>query len=249
MVDETNFEGEIWKEIPEFEGFYEASTHGRIKSLDRVKFLKNNKEKVLVGKILSDVRSEWYGKVTLYMLDEKFQFNTHRLIAKTFIPNPDNLPEVNHKDGIKSNNHVDNLEWCTHKENSEHALINNLFKPKSGIESGNAKLTDVQVIEMRNLYYKGNMTLLELRDKYSIAYGAIYNIIKGRNWKHIPMPENIDINLSRKRVSKITFENSVDIKNKYLIECVKICDLAKEYGVKWNTIKAIIDGRTWKNAG
>lgn len=98
---------EIWCPINGYEGIYEVSDQGRVKSL------KFGKERILkTDKVVGG-----YLQVTLCKNGELKKYRVHRLVAKTFIPNPDNLPQVNHKDENKTNNSVHNLEWCTNKYN------------------------------------------------------------------------------------------------------------------------------------
>lgn len=105
---------EIWKDIKGYEGKYQISNTGYVKSLD---FNHTGKEKILKNK----VNYKGYCFVTLYKENKQYYPRIHRLVAETFIPNPDNLPQVNHIDGNKSNNSVENLEWCTNLENIRHA--------------------------------------------------------------------------------------------------------------------------------
>lgn len=98
---------EIWKDIKGFEGLYQISNYGRVKSLN---YRLTGKEQLMT----QGTTHKGYKKVKF--LDHKKYF-VHRLVAEAFIPNPDNLPQVNHKDEDKTNNHVVNLEWCTNKYN------------------------------------------------------------------------------------------------------------------------------------
>lgn len=111
---------EIWRPIKEWETLYEVSNLGRVRSKDRV-VNRNVKGKVIPtkykGKILSSHLNRGYEYVTLTNSPIKRQLKVHRLVAEAFIHNPDNLPQVNHKDENKVNNHVDNLEWCTNEYN------------------------------------------------------------------------------------------------------------------------------------
>ena len=101
---------EIWCPIKGYESLYEVSDQGRVRSL------KFGKERILKpGRM-----SKGYLFVSLYKNGEQKKCKVHRLVAKTFIPNPDNLPEVNHKDEDKTNNKVSNLEWCDRKYNQNY---------------------------------------------------------------------------------------------------------------------------------
>ena len=103
-------------DIPGFEGRYKASSNGQILSCP-----KTNIDKILKQRI-----EDGYLVITSGKRPHRKKLRVHRLIALTFIPNPQNKPEVNHIDGNKQNNHYANLEWCTRKENAEHASLNRL---------------------------------------------------------------------------------------------------------------------------
>ena len=107
---------EVWENISGFEGFYQISNLGRIKSFH------NKKD----GIILSVKHSGgWYLSARLSNRTAKKTFRIHRLVAEHFIPNPENKTEVNHKDRDKQNNDVSNLEWVTSCENMKHAVNTN----------------------------------------------------------------------------------------------------------------------------
>ena len=108
---------EIWKDIDEFEGLYQVSNLGNVKSLN---YRHTGKERIL--KPLTDKYG--YLFVTIYKNGKLKNYKIHRLVAKAFIPNPDGKPEVNHKDENKINNCVDNLEWMTSKENINYGTRN-----------------------------------------------------------------------------------------------------------------------------
>ena len=114
---------ELWKDVKDYEGLYQVSTLGRVRSLDKYVNAKiRNVDKVLKrGRILKPVyNKDGYLKVNLYKNGKETNFFVHRLVAKTFIPNPDNLPLVNHKDEVKDNNYPYNLEWCTDEYNKNY---------------------------------------------------------------------------------------------------------------------------------
>ena len=108
----------------------------------------------------------------------------HRMIAKEWIPNPNNLPYINHRDGQKLNNAIENLEWCDHKGNMQHAYKTKLIVMKKGEEAANAKLTEAEVLEIRKLYAEGR-TQQSLADQFNIGRGTIGKITTRRIWTHI----------------------------------------------------------------
>lgn len=117
-----DLENEIWKDIEGFEGYYEISNYGRVKSLPKTMGNKNHLSPVRILKVKIDKYG--YPCVKLCSQVEKGKikyFTVHRLVAKAFIPNPNNLKTVNHKDGDKQNNFAENLEWNSHKDNIIHA--------------------------------------------------------------------------------------------------------------------------------
>ena len=105
---------EIWKDISGFEGMYQISNLGRVKSLERYS-LQNH---LISEKILKTCHAQaGYVDVSLYKNGKRYHRKPHKLVAEAFIPNPNNLPEVDHIDTNKDNNRVDNLRWVTHSEN------------------------------------------------------------------------------------------------------------------------------------
>ena len=110
---------EIWKAIPDYEEYYEVSNTGKIRSVTRTIIYKNGAVHNLIGKELKqDIeKNQGYYRICLNKNGIKKTFKVHRLVALAFIPNPDNLPFVNHKDENKLNNNINNLEWCTAEYN------------------------------------------------------------------------------------------------------------------------------------
>lgn len=113
---------EVWKDIEGWEGFYQISNHGRVKSLPRPRHGGHNhymsKEKIRAA----SVNNMGYSVVLLYKNKVYDRRYVHRMVAMAFIPNPDDKPLVNHIDNNPKNNHIDNLEWCTQTENMQHAV-------------------------------------------------------------------------------------------------------------------------------
>lgn len=118
---------EIWRDIPDFKGYYQASNLGRIRSVTRkarVKILHNDFRTIKERIISPATTKDGYLKVSLSKNHKRYYFKVHRLIAITFIPNPNNYPVINHKDENKQNNCVDNLEWCSIKYNCNYGSRN-----------------------------------------------------------------------------------------------------------------------------
>lgn len=116
---------EIWKDIKGYEGYYHVSNLGRVRSLDRYVATVGNSsgQRLIKGKLKE--QNDWNAKnggsyyaVILSKNNISVRYAVHRLVAEAFIPNPDNLPCINHKDENKHNNNVDNLEWCTVEYNN-----------------------------------------------------------------------------------------------------------------------------------
>ena len=120
---------EIWKKIDNYDN-YEVSTLGRVRSIDTTIVRSNGRPMIIKGKILRPYKdNKGYLHVSLYNDKGRRRNQVHRLVAKAFIPNPDNLLQVNHIDENKQNNCIDNLEWCTNNYNTNYGNRNqNLSK-------------------------------------------------------------------------------------------------------------------------
>lgn len=177
---------EIWKDIEGYEGLYQVSSLGRVKSLDRyVNCPINgiNAKRLAPGKILFLGCRNRYPFITLYKTNISKTFSVHWLVAKAFIPNPENRKEINHLNGSRLDNNVSNLEWCTHSENIRHADKTGLRKMPKGENQCNSKLKQHQVNSLRFEYKNNNITQLELAKKYGVSRQTISDIINFKYWK------------------------------------------------------------------
>lgn len=175
---------EVWKDIKEYEGLYQVSSLGRVKSLN---YNKTKKEK-----ILKPHESRGYYNVTLYKNGFHKYYGIHRLVAKEFIVNPKNKTQVNHKDGNKKNNNIENLEWVTSSENMKHAFENNLHKKYYGKEHNNAR--KIKQYTLNNIFIKEWGSIVEAANYYKTSIENIYSCLnkksktaKGFKWEYSQM--------------------------------------------------------------
>ena len=118
-LPKKTMEKEIWRPIKGYEGYYEVSSYGNVRSVDRVVVYSNERKHFYKGQILRLSKDkDGYLQCNLAKNKKNKLCKVHRLVAYTFIPNSNNLPIINHKDVNPSNNHVDNLEWCTYSYNN-----------------------------------------------------------------------------------------------------------------------------------
>ncbi len=112
---------------------------------------------------------------------------THRLVAMAFIDNPENKKEVNHINGIKTDNRVGNLEWTTRKENAEHAAKTGLMKIQIGETSNNCKISEAAAIDIKSNYKKGKANMRYFVEKYNITAHSVRNIANGKTWGYLTL--------------------------------------------------------------
>ncbi len=176
---------EIWKDVPCFEGVYQASNLGRIRTVDRISPTCYGSTRKLKGKVVAENGGKrGYLRVSSRAHGVMF---AHRLIAITWIPNPNNLPVINHIDGNKSNNNPLNLEWCTQPYNVRHGFNTGLTPRKTllkGDESIAAKLTEVSVANIKRRLLDGERAV-DLAKEYGVNKNTIGELKAGRSWGHV----------------------------------------------------------------
>lgn len=122
-------EKEIWKDVEGYEEFYQISNFGEVRSKDRWRNNGSKSRYLLKSKTMTKSKTTTgYWKIGFFKDGKRREFKIHRLVAFAFIPNPENKPNINHKDGNPLNNHISNLEWCTQSENLQHAYETGLRK-------------------------------------------------------------------------------------------------------------------------
>lgn len=187
---------EQWTKVRGYEDKYLVSTRGRVYSLPRV--ITRGVKKILQpirGRFMAVIRRKIKGNVyaVVGLSDEQGirYFYVHRLVAEAFIPNPDNLPEVNHKNLNKTDNWVSNLEWSTSSGNKKHAVENGVLfnpNPKRGEAVGSSKLTKRKVLTI----LRSDKSAAHFAKKYSVTTALIYMIRRGEIWKHLYQDQNAE---------------------------------------------------------
>ncbi|MFD6509331.1 NUMOD4 motif-containing HNH endonuclease [Bacillus sp. NPDC060175] len=175
---------EIWKDIQGFEGRYQVSNLGRVRSIDRIDAV-GRKKKGQVLKAYKDLKK--YTRVYIYLNEGYGQKRpVHQMVARAFVPNPEDKPEINHIDGNKDNNMASNLEWCTSSENTIHAFKNGLATTV-GEKHRATKITEEDALFIRNNYKPRDKEYgaTALAGKFGLSRATVENIAKGFTWKYL----------------------------------------------------------------
>ena len=164
---------EIWKNVVGFEEQYEISNLGNLRSKERfVKHWRGGERKYKSNFKNIRLNDKGYFRCNLKNEGKRYDFTIHKLVALAFIPNEENKPFINHKNGIKTDNRVENLEWCSASENVTHAVKNRLVK---------TKLTDEQAKEIFN----SQLSNRKLAKIYNVTHGIIWRIKNKKAYKHL----------------------------------------------------------------
>ena len=172
---------EVWKDIPNYESFYQVSNMGRVKGLDRLIVQKNGVLKKVKGVILKQATTiHGYKRVCLRRDDNKTMAVVHRLVMLAFKYNG-KKKFVNHIDGNKTNNKLSNLEWCTPQENSQHAKVNKLMNNSYGSKNGATKLTESNVLSILEGASDG-FTASDMAKYYGVTKATVLALLNGYTW-------------------------------------------------------------------
>ena len=172
---------EIWKDIEGYEGLYQVSNLGRVKSLSRLIIRSTGRNYYIPERLLNAMLDkDGYERVCLTNAGKGVNRFIHRLVALAFIRNPENKLQINHKNGVKTDNRVENLEWNTNSENIKHSY-NFLNRPRlRGESNGGSKLTKEAIEEIRN----STLSQGKLSKIYNVSQQQISRIVNYENWKY-----------------------------------------------------------------
>jgi len=180
-----NIINEEWRDAVGYEGFYQVSNFGNVRSCDRYVKCMNEGVALLKGKARKICLSiDGYPRVTTRQSGKGRTETVHTLVAKAFLGDRPVGYHVNHLDGNKQNNFVGNLEYCTQSENQIHAYRLGLKKGLKGESSSRAKLKACDIPEIRNRLAKGQSTS-SIAKEYKVSQSTIYFIHTKRSWSHI----------------------------------------------------------------
>lgn len=170
-------DGEVWRDIEVYDGDYQISKTGKVRS-------QKSGEWRPLKRFLN---RGGYEAVILSKNDTPRKFLVHVLVARAFVPNPENKPEVNHIDGNKMNNCAWNLEWVTRSENLRHATRTGLMRYKRGTNNGNARLTEDDVHYIREKYIPKHPEFgaSALSRKFHVNIKTVLRVIRHESYKDV----------------------------------------------------------------
>lgn len=175
---------EEWRPIDGYEGRYEVSDLGRIRSLTTMVETRPGVFRVNKGRIHSPCQRQGYPIVSLRGGLKMPNHYVHRLVAGAFIPNPENKPHINHINSVRNDNRVENLEWCTPAENAQHSARMGRRNPLRGEDCPTSVLTAKQVRSIRRRL-GGGARPAHLAREYGVDRGTIVQIKYRKTWNHL----------------------------------------------------------------
>lgn len=165
------------EKIPFAPGYY-VSMNGNIYS-------GNFNKTGLFKELKHDVGKKGYHRVTFHINKRRVRFLVHRLVAEVFIPNPNNLPIINHLDSNRGNNNVRNLEWSNQSKNIFHGIAKGNITPTQGEKHGCHLLTEKQVLKIRDMWIPRKVSQEKIALLFGVKRGAIKDIVERKTWRHI----------------------------------------------------------------
>lgn len=179
IYSNEEIESEIWKPVSGYEGLYEVSNLGRVKSLSRVVFFGHGckAKKIIPEKILVTSNRNGYRQVSLCLSGKQTEFSVHRIVCTAFHEKPENYTVVNHKNSIKTDNRAINLEWCTHKHNTQEAITSGIMDCIFGENSSVSTISDMDIVNIRKMYASGRYTQREIGKLFGVSQTHVKDIV------------------------------------------------------------------------
>ena len=246
---DTGMENEVWKSVLEYEGYYEVSNLGRVRSIDRI-----IKKKLYLGKIIKESDNQGYKMVNLSKNSKGKGKLVHRLVAYSFLDNPNGYPDVNHKDLNKTNNKLYNLEWISEKQNTEHAIKNGAMNYLFGEKNFRSIFTYNQITDIRKEYWESLLSTSDLATKYNASKACIVAIISNYHWCDEEYQKILD-SKGKRKYRNIGAKNGAAKLNQFQV--LEIRELSKngettnslavKFGLSWAGMNKIIIRETWKH--
>ena len=258
---------EIWKDIKGFEGRYQVSNMGRVRSLDHTKIIKRDGYKDCMvffrGKILTPMLNFGYYRVAMIPENGKRrQYLIHRLVAEAFIPNPNHLPMINHKDEVKSNNTVGNLEWCDALYNNNYGtrnerLFESVCKPRMRAVLQYDKDGNL-IQQFKSLSEASRVTGIEVQYIHSACHnrerrhgtkGYIFRFAdNGSNIKNTQKYNNLE-HWQKHNIARRKKVCQYDLNGNFIREYESISDASKTTGIHFMNISRNCSGELRKTHG
>ncbi|MDH0749524.1 NUMOD4 motif-containing HNH endonuclease [Pseudomonas sp. GD03842] len=177
---------EIWKDVVGFEGSYEVSSHGRVRSLDRICIGPSGRTRSRKGALMTQTLDKGYFLVSLFGPDAKVMRRVHRLVAEAFHGAPSDGAVVNHIDGNKVNNLYTNLEWTTVQGNTVHSYATGLQLGRKGTAHHNIRITEDDVRNIVRRLSNGERQD-SIASEFGISKSQVSLINLGKRWEHLDL--------------------------------------------------------------
>lgn len=216
---------EIWKDTAH-SALHEVSSSGQVRNKKTMRILKP------AGRT---------GYVFVQLKNRGKSWNIHRLVAEAFLPNQSNLPFVNHKNGIKSDNRIENLEWVTASQNKKHSV--EVLGMGRGEHHGMSRFTDADVLDMRRLWGEGvESKVIAMSHETSVA--QIHAICKGKIWRHLPVTPRPD----RFRAKKLCHQDAIEIRK--MAESGETgTSIARIFNIDPSTVSKVVKNKIFRAKG
>jgi predicted XRE-type DNA-binding protein len=180
----STLHGEEWRSVPGYEGWYDVSNFGRVRSLPIMVKVWRYGERLRIGKILTPSYAGSYPTIRLCRDSIGKTFRLHRLVLETFVgPCPPGMEARHFPDRSHSNNRLDNLSWATKKQNAADKEVQG--QSQKGEQGNNAKLRDEDVIRIRRLYATGKLSQKLLGEIFGVCQAQVGRIVAGQRWGHL----------------------------------------------------------------